>query len=89
MSVNGEYQRILGNLVAFLERTPVPGSEDWIRELEATARAGRGNVSLAADRTLAFLQEKSAPSFASPLEIEEFARLQEHLASICSVVLGR
>lgn len=89
MSVNSEYQRILSNLVAFLERTPVPGSDDWIRELEATARVGRDNVSTAADRTLAFLLEQPAPSFTSPLEIEEFARLQEHLTSICSVVLGR
>lgn len=89
MSVNSEYQRILNDLVAFFERTPVPGSDDWIRELQAAARVGRKDVTKAAGQTLTLLQGDAAPGFASPLEIEEFARLQEHLTSICSVVLGR
>lgn len=89
MSVNGEFQRLLGELVGFLERTGGPGCAGWARELETAASAGRKNVSEGASRTLALLQGDSAPTFDSPLEIEEFARLQEHLASLCRVILGR
>lgn len=89
MSVHGEYQRILSELVAFLERTGAPGSEAWSDELEAAAAQGRENVSEGANRALVLLQGNSVPSFATPLEMEEFARLQEHLVSICRVLLGR
>lgn len=89
MSVHGEFQRILGELVGFLERTGAPGIDDWTRELRTAASLGRENVDDGAQRTLALLQGDSAPTFESPLEIEEFARHQEHLASLCRAVLGR
>ncbi len=89
MSVHGEFQRILSELVAFLERTGAHGGNEWTHELRTTAALGRENVSQAADRTLALFQGGSAPTFVSPLEIEEFARHQEYLTSICQTILGR
>ncbi len=89
MSVHGEFQRILGELVAFLERTGAHGGDDWTHELQTTAALGRENVSEAADRILALFQRGSAPMFVSPLEIEEFARHQDYLTSICQAILGR
>ena len=89
MSVHGEFQRILAELVGFLERTGGPGSADWSHELQDASELGRQNVSEGAVRALALLQGDAAPTFVSPLEIEEFARLQEHLAAICRVILGR
>lgn len=89
MSVHGEFQRILGELVRFLERTGAPGGAGWARELEAAATLGRTDVSGGANRTLALLEGDAVPTFASPLEIEEFARIQEHLVSLCRVILGR
>lgn len=89
MSVHGEFQRILGELVGFLERTGAPVGSGWARELEDAATLGRTDVSGGADRTLALLEGDLAPTFASPLEIEEFARIREHLISLCRVILGR
>ena len=90
MSVHGELQRILGDLVAFLERTGAPESGRWIRELEEAAAAARRNLADGATRVLDLLEgEGPAPRFISPLEIEEFARIQEHLVSLCGVILGR
>ena len=89
MSVHGEFQRILGELTDFLERTGGPGCDAWARELREAAATGREELGEGADRALALLQGDTAPKFVSPLEIEEFARLQEHLASLCRVILGR
>lgn len=89
MSVHSEFQRILSDLVRFLERTGAPGGDTWARELEDAAALGRKDVSGGAHQALELLQGDSAPTFASPLEIEEFARIQEHLVSLCRVILGR
>jgi hypothetical protein len=89
MSVHSEFQRILRDLTGFLERTGGPGCEDWARRLDGAAAIGRENVSAGARQALELLQEGAAPELASPLEIEEFARLQEHLTSLCHVILGR
>ena len=90
MSVNGEFQRILAELLGFLERTPSPGVETWLAGLRGAAEVGRENVSEGARRVLELFQgPEPAPSFGSPLEIEEFARLQDHLGSLCRVILGR
>ncbi|MGI9592023.1 MAG: hypothetical protein ACR2P8_11695 [Myxococcota bacterium] len=89
MSVHGEFQRILGELADFLERTGGPGCDAWARELQEAGSAGRKKLSDGASRAFALLQGDSAPTFVSPLEIEEFARLQEHLTSLCRVILGR
>lgn len=90
MSVQGEFQRILGELQGFLRRTAAPGSERWTEALERAAEQGREDVSAGAEHALHLLQgEGPAPSFASDLEIEEFARLQEHLTTLCRAVLGR
>lgn len=89
MSVHGEFQRLLSDLAGFLERTGTPGCEEWAAELKQFGVIGRENVSEGATRTLALLQSDSAPEFVSPLEIEEFARLQDHVAAICRAILGR
>jgi hypothetical protein len=89
MSVHSEFQRILDELVRFLERTGAPGCAGWASELVDAATLGRTDVSGGADRTLTLLEGDAAPTFTSPLEIEEFARVQEHLLSLCHVILGR
>lgn len=89
MSVHSEFQRILQDLVAFLERTGATHSERWIRELRTASATGHENVAEGATLALALLHsEGPTPDFTSPLEIEDFARLQEHLSAICRVVLG-
>ena len=89
MSVRGEFLRIAGELVGFLERTGPQGGDGWTGVLRDASALAREDVSEGARRTLELLQVGSAPSFESPLEIEEFARLQEHLFSLCRVILGR
>jgi hypothetical protein len=91
VSVQGEFQRILSELIGFLERTGAPGVDAWTGALREAGSRGRENVSEGARAALALLRGEgaAAPSFESPLEIEEFSRLQEHLTSLCRVILGR
>ena len=57
MSVHGEFQRILGEFVTFLERTGARGGDDWTHQLQTHAALGRENVTEAAKRVLALFQE--------------------------------
>ena len=90
MSVHGEFQRLLADLVNFLRRTGAPGCERWIETLELAAERGQEDIDDGTQRALGLLQGKGpVPTFSSDLEIEEFARLQEHLTAICQAALGR
>jgi hypothetical protein len=89
VSVQGEFQRVLGDYLAFLRETTPSGAERWTAELETTARLARDDLSEGAERLLAFLADAPPPQLPAELERQEFARHGDHLCQICRVILGR
>ena len=89
MSVRGEFERVVGECVGFLRSSRADGAERLGAALEAAAREARADVCRGAERVLAVLAGAEPPDFASVLQREEYARLHEHLAAVCRVILGR
>lgn len=89
MSVQGEFQRVLGDTLAFLREASAGGAERWSRELSSIALGAREDLSAGAERLLAFLGEAAPPELSSELQRQEFARQEDHLSQICRVILGR
>ena len=80
---------MVAECVAFLRATRASGAERWSVELEAAARDGRNDLCRGAERALAVLAREAPPDFGSTLQREEHARLTDHLAAVCHVILGR
>ena len=90
MSVTGEFQRVLAELVRLLEYGAFEGADAWLAELRECAGTARSDLSAAAARVLALFDGGSPPPrCASALEVEDLARLEEHLGAICHAILGR
>jgi hypothetical protein len=89
VSVRGEFERVVGECVAFLRSSRASGAERLSAALEAAAREARGDLCRGAEGALAVLAGAEPPVFGSALQREEYARLGDHLAAVCRVILGR
>lgn len=86
MSVSGEFQRVVGDAVALLERSPAGSARRLASALEEAARRGHRDLCDGAERVIALLE---GPEAGRDLQGEEFGRATEHLRSICRAILGR
>lgn len=87
MSVHGEFQRLLAELVSCLRATQHAVCERAADALEASAAAAREDLSGAASRALAVC---ASPPLAE-LSAEQRAEVEErcaHLNAVCRAVLG-
>ena len=90
MSVRGEFQRCLGDCLAFLEASAPAGAERWRAALRRAGALAEDDLSQGAAQVLEeTAQGDESPAFRSPLERERFGALVEHLAAVCRVILGR
>ena len=89
MSVRGEFERVVAECVGCLLSSRAAGAERLGEALEAAAGEARIDLCRGAERTLAVLADAEPPAFASVLQREEYARLSDHLAAVCRVILGR
>lgn len=91
MSVRGEFQRCLGDCLAFLEASAPAGAERWRVALRRAGALAESDLSQGAAQVLEETAQRSdePPAFRSPLERERFGALLEHLAGVCRVILGR
>jgi hypothetical protein len=88
VSVQGEFQRILGNCLAVVRRAHGAEAARWTRELETAARQGSVDLTGAAQRVLAFFEMEHTPELDAALEREELTRQREHLTAICRAIVG-
>jgi hypothetical protein len=90
LSVSGEFQRIVGDAVACLERSPGGSAARLANALEEAARCGRSDLCDGAERVIALLEgPEAAHCRRADLQGEAFGRVTEHLRAICRVILGR
>jgi hypothetical protein len=89
VSVHGEFERVVGECVGFLRSCRAPGAERLGAVLEAAAREAHGDLCRGAEATLAALDGAEPPAFGSALQREAYARLSDHLAAVCRVIVGR
>jgi len=92
MSVTGEFVRVLGDVIDFLEGVGGEGPRTLARQLMEARAIGRVDVSRGADRVLSFegaATSASAVGIATEAERLRYESLRDHLLSICRVVLGR
>ncbi len=89
MSVHGEFKRITADAITFLESSAGETAERLAAGLRSAAQRREDDIGLAASEVVELLSERERPGFRSELERQEFDRLEDHLLSICRVVLGR
>lgn len=90
MSVHGEFQRCLDELVGFLQGCGTSEAQRWGALLRGAAGPEAPDLSTRSERVLELLDSPPrTPDFVTELQQEEFERLREHLGAICRVVLGR
>ena len=89
MSVHSEFQRIAADTITFLETTAGETAQRLAAGLRSAMQQREVDICLAARQVLELLSKGERPGFDSDLEREEFDRLEDHLASICRVVIGR
>ncbi len=88
MSVRGEFQRVLSDCLGLLHETDAETAEDWITALKQAERGANDDLSGAARHVLDWIDASSLPVGESDLSEEALARVTEHLAAICRVILG-
>jgi len=91
MSVSGEFNRLVGGCIDFLEDSEVDGAQPWLTALYAARAIGADDLSEAAARVLAL--GEGFPSidkidFSTASECEEFRGLCGHMLAIARVVAG-
>ena len=89
MSVHGEFHRIAADTISFLETTEGETAQHLAAGLRSATEQPEDDICLAASQVLELLSEGERPGFHSELERNEFDRREDHLMSICRVVLGR
>ncbi len=89
MSVHSEFQRIAADTITFLETTADETAQRLAAGLQSATEQREDDISRAASQVFELLSEGERPGFHSKLERNEFDRRQEHLLSICRMVLGR
>jgi hypothetical protein len=89
MSVQGEFQRIAADAIAFLEGSSDASARELAAALREAASRGAKDVSRGAAEVLDLLAARGRPAFTSSTEREAFERCEDHLTSICRVILGR
>ncbi len=89
MSVHSEFQRIAADTITFLETTADETAQRLAAGLRSALQQREADICLAARQALELLTQGERPGFDSDLEREEFDRLEDHLASICRMVVGR
>lgn len=89
MSVHGEFKRIAADTITFLETTAGEAAQHLAAGLRSATEQREDDICLAASQVLELLSEGERPGFHSELERNEFDRREDHLVSICRVVLGR
>jgi hypothetical protein len=88
--VTGEFHRLVGDCVAYLDANDAPRAESWQRELERAAAGSDASLEAAALAALHLLEDEGRkPELATARERDEFAGLVEHLAAICRAIVGR
>ena len=90
MSVHGEFQRLLDDCVAFLEKSNATDAARWRERLERASALRDDSLSAAATAALEVVGERGpdSPQFEALDEGLEFDRLLEHFSDICRLVLG-
>ena len=90
MSVHGEFQRLLDDCVAFLEKSSATDAASWRERLERASALRDDSLSAAATAALEVVGERGpeSPQFEALDEGLEFDRLLEHFTAICRLVLG-
>ncbi len=90
MSVSGEFQRLVGETVALLQRSQAGSASSLAGALVEAARLGRSDLSTGASEVVQLLEGPTgAPRFGSDPQGEEFGRAVEHLRTLCRAILGR
>ena len=91
MSVSGEFNRLMGGCIDFLEDSEVDAAQPWLTALYSARAIAADDLSEAAARVLALGQ--GFPSiekidFPTASECEEFRGLCSHMLAIARVITG-
>lgn len=89
MSVPGEFQRVLADLVSLLRRSEVDGASELARGLADAGVRGREELSGGAARVVDLLEPGEAQPAPPALETPELVDQAAHLRAICRAILGR
>lgn len=92
MSVRGEFQRVLGDCLASLERGSSAPPELWRDPLAKASERVATSLAEAAECVLAlgpFDDDAAALGFAAEAHAREFGERLEHLRAICRAIVGR
>lgn len=91
MSVPGEFQRLLGDCLTFLENSSAQPS-DWPASLERANSRVENSLNEAATLVLGFRSGREAleaPLFSDASEADAYEILTDHLIQICYAIVGR
>ena len=89
MSAEGEFKRIAGEMITFLESSDDVVVRRLAVGLRSNADYGELEFLQAAERVLELLGGVETRTFYAVLAREEFDRRMDYLETICRVVLGR
>ena len=90
MSVHGEFQRLLGDCIAFLETSSAADAAGWQERLERASALQDESLTAGATAALEVVADRGpqSPGFQSTQEDLDFDKLLEHFAAICRLILG-
>ena len=92
MSVSGEFTRLIEGCIDFLEALETATAWPWVRALYAARAISSEDLSEAAARVLALLDQSPSIDeieFSTPPERDEFRKLCDHMMAIASAIVGR
>jgi hypothetical protein len=92
MSVSGEFTRLVGGCIDFLEASETDAAWPWARALYAARAISSEDLSEAAARVLALRDQSPSINeieFSTPPECDEFRKLCDHMMAIADAIVGR